>query len=268
MNTEKFIIASGCATRVSDTAKGECAVVLIHGYLESLDVWDDFTKLLAPHARVVAIDLPGHGISEVKGEVHTISFLADVVHGAMQVMGVEKALIVGHSMGGYVALEFINRYPEAATGIVLLHSGPNPDSEEKRGNRLREIALIKAGKKELIARAFPHVGFAPQNRERMAARIEDLSEQIVLTEDEGIIAMLNGMSEREDMKDMLRASKVPQMAVLGRHDEYIPQEAADALATGHPQMKIVWLENSGHMGFVEEPEKSAEAILSFLAEVC
>jgi pimeloyl-ACP methyl ester carboxylesterase len=261
---EKFIIASGCATRVSDTVKGDCAIVLLHGYLESLDVWDDFTGLLAPHARVVAIDLPGHGISEVKGEVHTMSFLAGVVRGAMQVLGVDKALIVGHSMGGYVALEFIHRYPEAATGIVLLHSGPNPDSEEKRENRRREIALIEAGKKELIARAFPHVGFAPQNRERMADAIEDLAEQIVLTEDEGIVAMLNGMSAREDMNDMLRASKVPQMAILGRHDEYIPQEAADALIRNHPQMKVVWLENSGHMGFLEEPEKTAGAILGFL----
>lgn len=261
-------MASGCATRVSDTEKGDCAIVLIHGYLESLDVWDDFTKLLAPHARVVAIDLPGHGISEVKGEVHTMSFLADVVYGAMQVLGVDKVLIVGHSMGGYVALEFINRHPEAAAGIVLLHSGPNPDNEEKRANRLREIALIEAGKKELIARAFPHVGFAPQNRERLAAEIEDLSEQIILTEDEGIIALLRGMSEREDLNDMLRKSKVPQMAILGRHDEYIPQSAGDALAANHPQMKIVWLENSGHMGFVEEPELTAEAILGFLAEVC
>ncbi len=263
---EKFIMAAGCAVRVSDTVKGDRAIVLLHGYLESLDVWDEFTKLLAPHARVMAIDLPGHGISEVKGEVHIMSFLADVVYGAMQELGVGKALIVGHSMGGYVALEFINRHPEAATGIVLLHSGPNPDNEEKRENRRREIALIEAGKKELIARAFPHVGFAPQNRERMAAEIEDLSEQIVLTEDEGIIAMLNGMSERADMNDMLRASKVPQMAILGRHDEYIPQEAADTLVRNHPQMKVVWLENSGHMGFAEEPEKTAEAIIGFLTE--
>ncbi len=261
---EKFIMADGCAVRVSDTVKGDHTIVLLHGYLESLDVWDDFTTLLAPHARVVAIDLPGHGISEVKGPVHTMSFLADVVYGAMKTLGVEKALIVGHSMGGYVALEFMNRHPEAATGIVLLHSGPNPDTEEKRENRRREIALIEAGKKELIARAFPHVGFAPQNRQRLADRIEDLSEQIILTEDEGIIAILNGMSAREDLNDAMRASKVPQMAILGRHDEYIPQEAGEAMARNHPQMKIVWLENSGHMGFIEEPEKTAEAILSFL----
>jgi pimeloyl-ACP methyl ester carboxylesterase len=262
---EKFIMAAGCAVRVSDTGKGasERTIVLLHGYLESLDVWDEFTELLAPQVRVVAVDLPGHGISEVKGEVHTMPFVADVVHGAMQVLGVDKALIVGHSMGGYVALEFINRHPEAATGIVLLHSGPNPDTEEKRENRRREIALIRGGKKELIARAFPHVGFAPQNRERMAAQIEALSEQITLTEDDGIVALLNGMSGREDMNDMLRASKVPQMAILGRYDEYIPQEAADALMQNHPQMKVVWLENSGHNGFLEEPEKTAEAILAF-----
>lgn len=264
---EKFIMAAGTAVRVSDTEKGDKAVVLLHGYLEALDIWEDFAKLLKRDARVVAIDLPGHGISEVKGDTHTMAFLADVVYGALRTLGIERALIVGHSMGGYVGLEFVRRHPEAASGIVLFHSTPNADSEKKKEDRLREIEIIQAGKKELIARSFPHVGFAPQNRRRFADEIEDLTEQIILTEDEGIVAILRGMRERDDLNDMLRESNVPQMAILGRHDEYITPEVAEKMIAAHPQMRAVWLENSGHMGFVEESEKSAEAILGFLDEV-
>ena len=90
---EKFIMAGGCAVRVSDTLEGERTVVLLHGYLESLDVWDRFTELLAPQVRVVAADLPGHGISEVKGEVHTMEFMADTVHAAMETLGIGLSLI-------------------------------------------------------------------------------------------------------------------------------------------------------------------------------
>lgn len=261
-------MADGTAIRISDTGKGDCVAVLLHGYLESLDVWDDFTKLLSSRLRVVAVDLPGHGVSEVKGEIHTMEFLADTVHAAMETLNIPRAVIVGHSMGGYAALEVLRKYPETVAGLVLFHSTPDADTEKKRQDRLREIEIIKSGKKELIAKNFPAVGFAPQNRKRLAWAVEELAEQICMTEDEGVIAILRGMRERRDLNAVMRESLVPQMLILGRHDEYISQEAAEAVIAAHPRAKVVWLAGSGHMGFIEEPEKSAEAILSFASQVC
>ena len=259
-------MAGNCAIRINDTVAGERAVVLLHGYLESLDVWDDFVRLLYRHARIVTLDLPGHGISEVKGDIHTMEFEADVVHEALLKLGISRALIVGHSMGGYVALEFIRKYPEMATGIVLLHSTPNADSEQKRMDRMREIELVAAGKKELLAHIAPAKGFAPDNRTRFSEKIGELAEQVFLTEDAGIIALLKGMSARNDNNDMLRHSSVPQLFIFGRKDEHIVPEAAAALIEAHPQAKAVWLEHSGHMGFVEQPEATAKIILDFLDE--
>lgn len=260
-------MADNCAVRISDTRRGDRTIVLLHGYLESLDVWDEFTALLAPSVRVIAIDLPGHGVSEVKGEIHTMEFLADTVRAALDTIGVERAVLVGHSMGGYVALEFLRKYPERLNGLVLFHSTPNADSEKKREDRLREVALIEGGKKELIAKSFPHVGFAPQNRFRLTRYIQELSEQIAMTEDEGIIAILKGLRERRDLNETMRTSSVPQLILLGRHDEYITPEVADALVAAQPQAQVVWLENSGHMGFIEEPQLAAEAILAFVDRV-
>ena len=261
---EKFIVAHGTAIRVSDTLKGDRTVVLLHGYLENLDVWDDLSRFLAPHIRVVAIDLPGHGISQVRGPVHGMDFLADVVHEALVRLNVVKYTVIGHSMGGYVALALAARHPEVLDGVVLFSSTPNADSPEKLEHREREIALVEGGKKTLLARSLPGKGFAEENRRRFADEIEDMAELVEMTDDEGITALLRGMMERPDRNEMMRGLRVPQLLVFGRGDEYISAETAGSVIENQPQAQVVWLEHSGHNGMIEEPENSAKAILQFM----
>ncbi len=262
--TEKFIMAGHTPLHICDSEKGEKCVVLLHGYLESLLVWEDFIPLLYKQMRVVTLDLPGHGISTVEGECHSMEFLADVVAEAMTTLGVERFTVVGHSMGGYVALALAERHASRLEGLVLFSSTPNPDTEAKRENRRREIELIKSGKKELLARMAPSAGFAAVNRTRMKEYIEDLTEQVHVTEDEGIIALLNGMMARKDQNEMLRQSDVKQLFILGRQDDYIPVEVAEQLVEAHPQAAVAWLADAGHMGFLEEPATAAEALLNFM----
>lgn len=257
-------MANGCALRVRISGEGDKTIVLLHGYLKTIEVWEEFIPLLKG-VRVVAIDLPGHGISEIKGEVHTMEFLARTVHAALAELGITvKSYIVGHSMGGYAALEFIRIFPEAAAGIVLLHSTPNADTPEKREQRQREIELVLSGKKELIARTNPAARFAAENRKRLAPLIAELSEEVFFMDDEGITALLRGMAQRPDNNDMLRSSAVPQLFIFGRGDEHIPVAVAEEVAARHPQAQIVWLEHSGHMGMMEEPEATAKAIMDFV----
>lgn len=261
---EKFIMAGQTAVHLCDSEAGEKCVVLLHGYLESMMVWDDFIPLLYKQVRVVTLDLPGHGISVVNGACHTMEYLADVVAETMQALGVERYTVVGHSMGGYVALAVAERYADRLEGVVLLSSTPNPDSPEKSENRRREIKLVESGKKELLARVAPEAGFAIVNRGRMKGYIEDLTEQVHITEDEGIIALLNGMIERKDQNEMLQKSTVRQLFILGKQDEYIPLEVAEAMVARHPQAEVAWLDEAGHMGFLESPEACAEALLKFM----
>lgn len=241
-------------------------IVLLHGYLGSIESWEDFMPLLKTRARVIAIDLPGHGISEVKGEIHTMEFLADTVHAALNVLGVSKCVVCGHSMGGYAALEMLRKYPETLEGIILLHSTPMADTPDKRENRDREIAVVSAGKKELLTINASAV-FAPQNRKRFSGHIEGAADRIYLTDDDGITALLRGMKERRNNNDTLSMSTVPQMFIFGRHDEYIPATVAEEVIKLHPEARIEWLENSGHMSPVEEPKTTAEMILSFVDSI-
>lgn len=258
---DKFIMAGSTALHICDSEAGDRCVVLLHGYLESMLVWDEFVPLLYKDLRVITLDLPGHGISVVEGEVHTMEFLADTVAAGLKALGVAKCTVVGHSMGGYVALSFAQRHADMLDAIVLLSSTPNADSPEKSESREREIALVKAGKKELLAKVAPAAGFAVQNRARMSDYIEDLTEQVYITEDEGVVAILGGMMRRQDQNDMLRELSVRQMFIFGRHDDYISVEVAETIAKNHPQAEVVWLADSGHMGFFEEPEATAVAIL-------
>ena len=262
---EKFIMAGPTALHVCDSEKGDRCVVLLHGYLESLLVWEEFIPLLYKKVRVVTLDLPGHGISVVQGDTHTMEFLADTVAAGVRALGITRCTVVGHSMGGYVALALCERHPELLDGLVLLSSTPYADSPEKAENRRREIALVQAGRKELLSRVAPAAGFAEENRARMADEIEDLTEQVFVTEDEGIVALLNGMITRKDRSEVLRTTKVPVLFILGRKDNYIPVETAEKMVAEHPEARVVWLENSGHMGFLEEPEATAAALLDFVA---
>lgn len=246
---------------IADTEHGERCVVLLHGYLESMIVWDEFVDLLKDKVRVVTLDLPGHGISNVIGEVHTMEYLAKCVGDAMAALGIERYSMVGHSMGGYVSLAMLDDYRDHIENIILLSSTTSADSQEKCDRRRREIELIKAGKKNTLARLVPHAGFAPENVKRLQDYIEDISELILMTEDEGVIAILGGMIERQSRGDMLRKSGIPHLFIFGRHDYYIPEEVAQEMIAEDPTAEVVWLEHSGHMGFIEEPELCANAIL-------
>lgn len=261
---ESFITAGEDMLHLADSGKGEKCVVLLHGYLESMYVWEDFLPLLTSQVRVIVVDIPGHGLSDSVAEKHSMELMADVLHDMLVAKGIERVTMVGHSMGGYIALSFCEKYPECLDGVVLLSSTPNADTEQKKENRRREIALVQAGKKDVLAAVAPEAGFAEQNRKRLRDYIEDLVEQVHLTDEEGIVALLEGMIERKDQNEMLRQSPVRQLFILGRCDNYIPVEVAESIVANHPQAGVVWLANSGHMGFIEEPEACAEALLDFV----
>lgn len=262
--TEKFIMAGSTPIHIADSQRGDKCVVLLHGYLESMLVWDEFAALLKESVRVVTIDLPGHGVSMVTSQVHTMEYLAECVALAMEALGIERYSVVGHSMGGYVALAMVEKYASRLESIVLLSSTTSADSQEKCDRRRREIELIKAGKKNMLARLVPHAGFAPENVKRLKDYIEDIGELILMTEDEGVIAILGGMIERKSRGELLRQSGVPHMFIFGRHDYYIPVETAEEMIAADPTARVVWLEHSGHMGFYEEPELCAQAILEMV----
>jgi Predicted hydrolases or acyltransferases (alpha/beta hydrolase superfamily) len=212
------------------------------------------------------MDIPGHGISEVLGETHTMEMMADVAVKLLDKLKIERANVIGHSMGGYVALAMAKKYPGKMLSLTLFSSTPNADTEEKKENRRREIEIVASGRKEMLSKVLPGKGFAPANRKRMQDEIDWMALQVMLTEDEGIMALLRGMMEREDMNGMLKESKVPQLFLFGKKDEYITIETAEEVAMNNSQAKVAWLEESGHNGFLEQPEESVRIVEEFIGK--
>ncbi len=249
--------------RYSDTGEGS-ALVLLHGYLESLEIWNGVKESLQQGFRLICPDLPGHGKSGVADDVHSMELLAESVVSVMDHCGTEKCFIIGHSMGGYAALAFLELYPDRMGGLCLFHSHPFPDTKQVMNNRCREIILVNQGKKELISKINIPRAFAPENLEKLNREVERATSVATATPDDGIIACLNGMMERPSRETLLEKTEKPVLLIAGVHDNYISFEET-AKKIGLPcNSRFVALENSGHIGFIEEPEKSALEVKKFI----
>lgn len=243
------------------------AILLIHGYLESLEIWDEFAKALSDFLYVITLDLPGHGASGVLSSVHRMDEMADAVYEVMKQSGAGMAHVAGHSMGGYVALAFRERYHHITHSCILFHSTCYPDTPEKQQNRNREIALIKEGKKDIIINTNIPRGFADDNLEKFSVEIERAKTIASACEEQGIISLLNGMKERPARCILLRDDTIPVLVIAGRKDNYIPVNLALGIQYLGKNVKVEILENSGHMGFIEEKHKAVAIIKEFVLPV-
>ncbi|HOC05334.1 MAG TPA: alpha/beta hydrolase, partial [Bacteroidales bacterium] len=250
--------------RIYYTVRGKGRpIVLLHGYLEGGEVWDPLAEKLEEDYRIISPDLPGHGESGVKGEVHTMEFLASAVREVIRDAGEKRVVMVGHSLGGYVTLAYVELYPEMLSGYVLFHSHPHADTPEAIARRKREIAIVRAGKKNIMYPGNVSMMFAKENLKSMHAQLERSRQIASRNSVEGIIAILNGMIVRPSRQYILEKGEVPLLWILGRHDLYFSPGKAQ-YDIGLPlNARVVILENSGHLGFIEETEKSALLLKDF-----
>jgi pimeloyl-ACP methyl ester carboxylesterase len=242
------------------------ALVLLHGYLESSESWNNFAELFADEYFVICPDLPGHGKSVNNSEVSTMEQMADAVISVTNHLGISAFQLAGHSMGGYVAMALLENYSDRLNSLVLFHSNCYADSDEKKSNRDREIELVRNGKKDLIVNTNIPRLYSNDNLEAFAEQIE-ISKKIALqTNDSGIISALNAMKTRPDRSKVLAKSEVPVLLVGGRKDNLIPFETMEKMKALSPEIKLVCLEKSGHMGFIEERELAAKELKMFFDE--
>jgi pimeloyl-ACP methyl ester carboxylesterase len=261
LKTTKF---QNAKLRYFDKGSGS-AIVLLHGYLESLETWNPIIVELSTKHRVISIDIPGHGESGIVAAYHTMDNMAEAVITVLDELEIDRAFVVGHSMGGYIAMALASNYSERLTGFSLLHSTPFADSDEKKANRDREIELVRNGKKELIVNTNIPKAFANDNLKLFSDQVERAKTIGRLSPVEGIIALLNGMKERPDRSFILQHSKLPFIWFLGKKDNYIVYSAIEEQFGLLPvNGKIVALENSGHMGFLEEAEIFVSELLGFI----
>lgn len=260
---EKSIEYQGSKVQYSIRGQGR-ALFFLHGYLESSAIWNGFADRFTDRYQVICMDIPGHGASGIIGPVHEMEEMARVAAAVLDAEQISEVVVIGHSMGGYVTMEFVHIFPDRTAGYCLFHSTCFADNEEKKMNRDREISLVMCGKKMQIIHTNIPKGFADSNVERLSHSVNQLKQLAAATPDEGIIALLQGMKSRKDHSAILRDSEPAPLLIWGKKDNYIGEEVFLKLQGVAPEAPILILENSGHMGFIEEPERAWQGIISYL----
>lgn len=241
-------------------------VVLLHGFLQNLDVWSSYVLSYMRDFRVITIDLPGHGHTDSYGEVHSMDMMARVVKTVLDEAGVNQCVMVGHSMGGYVALAFAEKYPYSLRGLGLINSHALSDSESHRESRQAVCEQVKENRASFIVNFVPSL-FDSANRAALSQDIKDLQEQCLETRTESIIAAQMGMMNRPSRIAVLEKLEIPVMFIYGKNDNRIPIEIAITQAMIPSHSEILLLDHVGHMSFMEEREYVKPRIKNFV-ETC
>ncbi|RDI56971.1 alpha/beta fold hydrolase [Flavobacterium glaciei] len=259
----KQILFKNTTISYTDAGKGT-AIVLLHGFLENKSMWDFYVPNLAKKNRVITIDLLGHGATECLGYVHTMEDNADVVHAVLSELRIRKAIFVGHSMGGYVALAFAELYSDTVKGLVLLNSTARADSEERKKNRDRAIKAVKQSFVNFISLSIANL-FSENNRERLATTIENVKKEALQTPLQGIVASLEGMKIRQDREVLLHLTPFPKLLILGEKDPVLNYEETKEQIENTAVQLITFPD--GHMSHIENQDELLAVLLSFFKSI-
>lgn len=250
--------------RYSDKGNGR-TIVLLHGFMESLEMWNEFSKELSKSFRVICIDLPGFGDTPCIGYVHSMEMMAKCVKTVMDNEHLRKYVVVGHSMGGYVAMAFADLFNDNLKGIGLFHSSALADTNEKKESRNKAITVVKKNPRQYIKIFFEPL-FAPQNAEAHRGDIKVLQERAANLSKQSIVNALEGMKDRKKRDWILQMVKYPVLFIIGKHDVAISAESVLKQTELVKDPTVLFLENAGHMGFLEEKEQTLKAVRKFLGK--
>jgi pimeloyl-ACP methyl ester carboxylesterase len=238
-------------------------VMLVHGFGEKGDVWNHQLDYLKEKYFLIVPDLPGSGRS---AEITDMSMegLAAVLKAVLDAESINCCAMIGHSMGGYVALAFVEQYPQYAKGLGLFHSSAFPDTEEKKAIRRKGISFIREhGGFEFLKTSIPNL-FSAYSKDQLSKSIDEFIEGLSNFSGAALVSYYEAMMKRPDRTAILKNVKIPVLFILGEYDNAVP--LIDGLKQSHlPEISYIeLLENSGHMGMIEEHEKSNLAIENYL----
>lgn len=264
MEQHRIINVEGRTVHYRDEGRENTrTLVLLHGFLQNLDVWSSYVLSYMNRFRVITVDLPGHGLTENFCDVHTMDFMAKTVKAVLNEAGVDQCVMVGHSMGGYVAMAFAEKYPYVLKGLGLVNSHAMADSEEHRRYREEVCRQVQANRASYIVGFVPPL-FDDSRRAALSKDIKDLQEQCLSTTAASIIAAQRGMSQRPSRVQTLASLDMPTLFIYGKNDPRIPLELAIGGAMMARRPEILLLEDVAHMAFMEDREYLKPRLANFV----
>lgn len=229
-------------------------MLLLHGYPLDHHLWDEVVPLLEDQFDLILPDLRGFGGSSTVDSFYTMEDMASDIAGLLDHLGIQKAAIVGHSMGGYVALAFARQYPERVTGLGLVSSQVLADPPARREDRFKTAAEVAdKGPASVVEAMTPKFTSDPRLQEFARATMER-------QQPAAYIGALKAMGERVDSTPLLESIDYPVVIVHGDADSLIPIDRAREVKAALPNAHLVEVSGAGHMPMMEAKEKTAEAL--------
>lgn len=236
-------------------------VVLLHGFLENLTMWSKIELELSKTNQVICMDLLGHGKTDCLGYIHTMEDMAEMVQAVLHYLKIEQSIFIGHSMGGYVALAFAEKYPQHVLGLCLANSTARGDTSERKINRDRAIKAVKQNYRIFVSMAVTNL-FAKNNQDHFKSEIEKVKREALKTPVQGIVAALEGMKIRPYRSFILKNSSFSKLMIIGADD---PIMSYDTLIKEAHETDTNYVEISGgHMSYIENEIIFLQEILRFI----
>lgn len=231
-------------------------IVLIHGFPLNLKIWDQLIPELSGY-RVLTVDLPGFGQSTLSNESFTINDIGRALIDWLQALNIERPVLVGHSLGGYVALSMLSQWPQGIGGVVLLHSAALADSPEKKESRNKVLQFIEDHGVSAFTSNFVQPLFAdPQH-----PAIGTVREIAMEAQKNAVTGYTKAMRDRPDRMELIQQTAVPLLLIAGAKDSVIPPETVEKHRVSSVGVAIV--EETGHMGMYENPKQVGRLIKTF-----
>ncbi len=232
---------------------GAPVLLVLPGFLETRSSFDFVAQHWAKRFRVVTVDLIGHGDSGNLGYVHTMRDFAEAAWAVLRHLHIRFFRVAGHSLGGYIALELIALMPHRLRGVLLLNTHPFADSEERKRNRRRAMALAKQARHAYVGAAITAL-VDPSHVQQLTAELEKMHSEARGLTVQGIIAAQEGMMQRVDRRDLLaKRWPFPIVVVAGHRDPIIPLSLTESY-WALPAITSRCLHSGGHLSFLEDPK--------------
>ncbi|GEN76819.1 alpha/beta fold hydrolase [Chryseobacterium hagamense] len=237
---------------------GKETLVLLHGFMENLSIWNDMEPHLSEDFSLVKIDLPGHGQSEIIAEVQTMELMAEEVKKVLDDQNLNKVHLLGHSMGGYVSLAFAEKYPDSLKSLTLFFSTYFPDDAEKKEQRIKSYRIIKDAFAHYARAGVPNL-FNPNEKDILEGKTETALETALSTNNLGALASAKGMVERTDKRHILENLDAKILILAGKHDNAVKTGVMIRNLPDRTNIKSYILD-CGHNGHWEKPAICAAVI--------
>ncbi len=242
-------------------------VVFIHGFCETHKIWNHITGKLIHSFRVITVDLPGFGESQLPDYLFSLSDIAGEIHEMLISRKIINPVLIGHSLGGYVALAYANLFEPELRGLGLFHSNAYCDTPDKKENRTRLIDFIESNGVEPFVRSFIPSLFYERRRAQLDDLIKELVAEALKTSGQSFREYARAMRDRDDNVDLLKRFQKPAMMIIGENDGSVPLEKSIEQSKMLQRPYILTLKETGHMGMFERPVETFNFLHNFL-NVC